>query len=545
MPYILMAMYAQTAQSAFAQPASAQSAFAQPASAQSPSAVKLVTLDPGHFHAALVQKSMYPGVDTIVQVYAPEGPDVQMHLDRIKAYNTRETDPTHWVERVYTGKDFFDKMLADKTGNTVILSGNNEKKADYILRSLQSGFNVLADKPMVIDDRGFALLEQAFSIAANEHLQLYDIMTERFEITTILQKELSMRLAVFGKLETGSAKDPAVVKESVHHFYKQVSGKTLTRPPWFFDTRQQGEGMVDVMTHLVDLAQWECFPDQALDYKKDILVDAANHWPTILTVAQYEEITGETTPALGLSFLCNGEIRYRLRGVYVSTKAEWTYKDSATADDTYYSLLRGTKANLVIRQGAAEQFKPTLYIEPSSASPTASAAPATATAFAKSLIAAIASLQTKYPGIGLEKAQNGWRVTIPEIYKEGHEAHFARVMQNYLGYLKNHNMPSWEVPNMIAKYYTTTKALALAVRENALPAQTVPPATPAQTATPAPEPPPSDTLTARVIHFESLETKKDSSRDRKQILDGHTPDLRSLEIHVSTLAPGKRPASAP
>jgi quercetin dioxygenase-like cupin family protein len=533
LPYILMAIYAQAA---------------QPASAQPASAVKLVTLDPGHFHAALVQKSMYPGVDTIVQVYAPDGPDIQMHLDRIKAYNAREKDPTHWVEHVYTGKDFFDKMLADKTGNTVVLSGNNLKKADYILRSLQSGFNVLADKPMAIDSKGFALLGQAFPIAAKNNLELYDIMTERFEITTILQKELSMQPEVFGKLESGSAEDPAVVKESVHHFYKQVSGKTLTRPPWFFDTRQQGEGMVDVMTHLIDLVQWECFPDQALDYKKDILVDAANHWPTTLTLAQYEEITGEIIPSIdsldgplgsgsvGFSFLCNGEIHYRLRGIYVRTRAEWTYKDPATADDTYYSLLRGTKANLVIRQGSAERFKPTLYIEPSSASPTAASSTRTAAsstaaaasssaivvsaAYAKDLTAAIASLQTKHPGIGLEKTLNGWRVAIPEIYKEGHEAHFARVMQNYLGYLKDHNMPSWEVPNMLAKYYTTTKALEIA----------------GQTATPA-----SDTLTARVYHFDSLETKKDSSRDRKQILDGRTPDLRSLEIHVSTLDPGKAP----
>ena len=29
-------------------------------------------------------------------------------------------------------------------------------------------------------------------------------------------------------------------------------------------------------------------------------------------------------------------------------------------------------------------------------------------------------------------------------------------------YLNNHNIPDWEVPNMLAKYYTTTKALELA-----------------------------------------------------------------------------------
>ena len=57
--------------------------------------VRLVTLDPGHFHAALVQKSMYVGVDSTVYVYAPEGPDVQLHLSRINGYNTRADSPTH------------------------------------------------------------------------------------------------------------------------------------------------------------------------------------------------------------------------------------------------------------------------------------------------------------------------------------------------------------------------------------------------------------------------------------------------------------------
>ena len=54
---------------------------------------------------------------------------------------------------------------------------------------------------------------------------------------------------------------------------------------------------------------------------------------------------------------------------------------------------------------------------------------------------------------------------IPEKYKEGHEAHFGKVTQQFLAYLKNKNIPSWEVPNMIAKYYTTTQALELARKD--------------------------------------------------------------------------------
>ena len=59
-------------------------AFAAP-----PPTVKLITLDPGHFHAALVQASDYPQVDANVHVYAPVGPDLDQHLKRIDGYNTR------------------------------------------------------------------------------------------------------------------------------------------------------------------------------------------------------------------------------------------------------------------------------------------------------------------------------------------------------------------------------------------------------------------------------------------------------------------------
>ena len=166
--------------------------------------VQLITLDPGHFHAALVQKTMYDDVDSAVYVYAPAGNDLQLHLDRINAYNKRPEKPTHWKEEVYSGNDFFEKMIVEKKGNVVVLSGNNEKKADYILKSLQNGFNVYADKPMAIDGAQFEKIKQAFEIAQKNNLVLYDIMTERYEITTILQRELSMIPEIFGTLEKGS-----------------------------------------------------------------------------------------------------------------------------------------------------------------------------------------------------------------------------------------------------------------------------------------------------------------------------------------------------
>ena len=223
--------------------------------------VQLMTLDPGHFHAALVQKTMYDQVDPVVYVYAPEGPDVKDHLARIEAYNNREENPTSWEEKVYTGPDFLEKMIEQKPGNVVVISGNNAKKTEYIMQSVSAGLNVLADKPMVISPEEFPKLEKAFEVAAENNVLLYDIMTERYEVTTILQRELSKIPEVFGGLVTGTAENPAITKESVHHFFKYVSGQALKRPAWFFDVSQQGEGMVDVTTHLVDLIQWEAFPE--------------------------------------------------------------------------------------------------------------------------------------------------------------------------------------------------------------------------------------------------------------------------------------------
>ena len=53
----------------------------------------------------------------------------------------------------------------------------------------------------------------------------------------------------------------------------------------------------------------------------------------------------------------------------------------------------------------------------------------------------------------------------PDKYRIGHEAHFGQVTEKYLRFLVDGKLPDWEVPNMIAKYYTTTMALEMALRK--------------------------------------------------------------------------------
>jgi predicted dehydrogenase len=422
------------------------------------STYQLMTLDPGHFHAALVQKMQLEDVDPTVYVYAPEGSDVQDHLNRIKGFNTRAENPTQWIEEVYTGPDFFEKMIADKPGNIMIVSGNNAKKTEYIKKTVEAGIHVLADKPMVINIDKFDMLKEAFELAEKNNVLLYDIMTERYEITTMIQKELSLVPELFGELEKGTVDNPAVTKESVHHFFKFVSGSPIKRPAWFFDVTQQGEGIVDVTTHLVDLIQWECFPDQIIDYEKDIEVLNARRWATELTPSQFNRVTHlDGFPAYlnkdmikdsVLSVYSNGEINYTLKGVHAKVSVIWNYEAPEGTQDTHYSIMRGTKANLIIKQGMEEEFKPTLYVEQIGGDDAN---------FVASLNKAVEGLQARFPGITADIKAGEAIINIPDKYKDGHEAHFTQVTEKFLEYLKAGKLPDWEVPNMIAKYYTTTK----------------------------------------------------------------------------------------
>lgn len=423
--------------------------------------VKLITVDPGHFHAALVQKSMYEQVSPDVHVYAPDGPDITQHLNRINAYNTRTSDPTAWNEIVYKGDDFFDKMLSERAGNVVVLSGNNKKKAEYITRSVNAGLNVLADKPMIVRFEDFQQLENAFKAAAQKGVLLYDIMTERFEITTLLQKTLSMNSSVFGTLVNGTEKEPAVTKVSVHHFSKLVSGSPLIRPAWFFDVEQQGEGLVDITTHLVDLVQWECFNEQVLS-PADVKMVAAKRWPTLISQDEFKGVTGlESFPDYlakdvkdgKVNVYSNGEMIYSLKGVFAKISVEWKYQAPPGGGDTHYSTMRGTQCDLTIKQGPDEKYLPTLYLE--------NIKGLKLSEMEAKLKSALTELP--YDSLSYEKVgANSFKINVLPKYRVSHEEHFAQVTSKYLSFLKDGKMPEWEVPGMITKYYTTTSALKLA-----------------------------------------------------------------------------------
>jgi predicted dehydrogenase len=410
--------------------------------------VKLIVLDPGHFHAALVQKDMYPGLDPGVSVYAPMTPDVVDYLNRIALFNTRKESPTSWTIELHAGPDYFGRMLKEHPGNVVILTGRNRPKMDRIEASIGAGLNVLADKPWIIASRDLPRLDRVLHDAEKKKLVAYDIMTERFEITSILQKDLVNNESIFGKLVSGTEAEPAVTARSVHHLMKVVAGLPLRRPAWFFDVSEYGDGLADVGTHVVDLVQWTAFPRDSIDYKKDIRVLNSRRWPTVISKADFERVTGEPQfPASlaphvkdgKLDYDCNNAIHYTVRGAHIALDVRWNWE---SADgDIYEVSFRGTKSSVELRQGAAQRFIPELYIVSKDAG----------------VFAALNHWAAAHPGLTIEKHDGEARIVIPQKLRVGHEDHFGQVTNLFFDYLKNPaSMPAWELSNMMVKYFVTT-----------------------------------------------------------------------------------------
>jgi predicted dehydrogenase len=364
--------------------------------------------------------------------------------------------------------DYHDRMLEDQPGNVMITAGNNKRNAEYTKAAVEAGINVLCDKPMCIDQKGWHLLKSACETAKTNQVLIYDIMTARFEITKILHRILMKNPDIFGTLQKGTPENPAVVKESIHHLFKYVAGTPLKRPAEFFDVTQQGEGIVDVATHFVDLVMWECFPGKIIDYSMDIEILAAKRWPTRVTREQFEQVTGladfpeylsENLDGTGdLLYYGNGEILYKIKGVHIKISVRWDFIPPSGAGDMHFSAINGSNAYFTIREGERQISPPEFSIKAAEA--------INPTTLDAALVKAVYELQSDYPGVNSELTDSRWQIHIPAQYHLGHEAHFGKVAEKFLEFLTSGGFPSWEVPNMLTKYYTTTKALELAKKSH-------------------------------------------------------------------------------
>lgn len=426
----------------------------------------IIVLDPQHGHASAVFAQSIPGVSKIIRVYAPPGQAVTAFLESLARFNHRPSNPTAWQVESHIDADFLRSMLREPPGNIVVITSRNDLKIQYILSCLRAGQNVLADKPWIIDGKDFGLLETALGIARAKHLVFYDGMTERFNVAYRIQRELMRDPGVFGRPLTGTVSRPAVELKNLHSLVKFDGGRVIIRPPWFLDIRKQGEAIADVGTHLIDLEMWTLFPDQAIDYRRDIKVLGATRSAIALTLPQFERLTNvkgwpsflqDSVRDHQLEYFCNNTASYTIRGVYTAISDQWEYESPGALSDSYLVLYRGTRATLRVRQSNLENYVSELDVIPSDEEQSA--------AVSAALKGKLKTLSAAYPNLSLRKDGRSIRVVIPDSLRERNGSTFGQLVEQFLQYVRNpQSFPAWESPNLLAKYYTTTTAVRIADR---------------------------------------------------------------------------------
>jgi predicted dehydrogenase len=419
----------------------------------------LLVLDPGHFHAALTLRRTHALLNDDVYVYAEPGPDVDAFVDLVESFNVRAEEPTHWKLHVYRGADYVDRCLSERRGEVAVIASRNDRKLRHIDQLHAAGIYVLGDKPWLIEP---AQLDTVRAISLTPPLAM-DIMTERHDVANRLQMALLTRAGVFGEFRCDDSQ-PALEMKSTHHLYKLVNGRPLVRPEWYFDVRAQGEGITDVTTHLVDLTQW-LIGREALHYSRDVELVSARQWATEVPLPIYTLITGRdafpesvrgAVRGDALSYMCNAEINYRLRGVPVHVESVWALEIPKGGGDQHSCIARGERADLVIEQSAATRFVPELFVRPREPS----------TEYGAALGSALATLQPQFPGIALDPVDGGaFHIRIPVTLRTTHEQHFALVLDRFLSLAARGERPERLISDLVGRYSLLAEAVELARRQ--------------------------------------------------------------------------------
>lgn len=413
---------------------------------------RLVFCDPGHFHAALVLRARNPRVHPQIHLYAEPGPERQAFLDLVSGFNARAAEPTDWRLEVHDGPDPLDRLIAERHGDLVVLAGRNAPKLGIIRRLHENGFHVLADKPWITTSASLGDLER---VTGGPPIAM-DIMTERHDALARLRQRIVSTPSVFGVLAGESAEAPAIELGSIHHLCKQVDGRPLQRPEWYYDVVIQGDGLVDIQSHMTDQAQWLIGEDE-----HDLVIDDARRWFTEVPLAVYRESTGDAAfpdalaPEVSdgaLHLACNGLIDYRLAGLRVRQRAEWRLRTPEGGGDAHTSIVRGTKARVVLRKGPETGHAAEIHIGADDPS-----------ALQRSLAPALDDWRREFLGLTSTPSDLGVQLLVPPGLQPSHVEHFPMVLETFLDHVESGAWPSRLASQIGTRYSLLAKARDVAL----------------------------------------------------------------------------------
>ncbi len=188
----------------------------------------------------------------------------------------------------------------------------------------------------------------------------------------------------------------------------------------------------------------------------------ATRSPIFLTLPEFERLTGANEwpvflkPSVHkdrLEYDCNNTALYTMRGIYTAISDRWEYESPGALSDSYLVLYRGTHSTIRERTSKLENYIPEIDVIPNAGENLA--------VFTAALERRLKHLS--FPNLSLRPNGREIRVVIPAEDRARGGSTFSQLVEQFLKYVRDpQSLPSWEKPNMLAKYYVTTTAVDLA-----------------------------------------------------------------------------------
>ena len=416
--------------------------------------ISLGFVEPGHFHAALCLREKNPRVSNEIHLYAGPSPERDAFVALVESFNARTSAPTAWQIRKHENTDSLRAAVDHGVVDAVVLAGRNATKLEHAAALHGAGIAVLADKPWLTSRDALPALMQ---VTATPPLVM-DIMTERFDIVARLRAALTASDTVFGEFVCDP--DQAAIQiASVHHLCKQVNGAPLMRPPWYYDVAVQGDGLVDIQSHMVDQAQWLVGDPPIWQLGRDVSAVRAKRWPSAVERSLFQTSTGlsefpesiaEAVHDDVLQLQCNSEIRYCLRDITVCQRAEWRAVEPANGGDLHAARLSGRDADIVLEQSGDTNYVCELHV----------CAPDVA-ALGERLGRQLKAWHERFPGLAMEPSRHGYRVIVPPRLRTTHESHFPMVLDQFIDLLVADTWPEVLAARIRMRYELLALALGV------------------------------------------------------------------------------------
>jgi hypothetical protein len=228
--------------------------------------------------------------------------------------------------------------------------------------------------------------------------------------------------------------------------------------------RVQGDGLADIPTHMVDQVQQLVAAASRMDVSPPPLeLLSARTWPTLVPRGLFARVTGQSAFPAELSeivkgdelaYRANAELAFRLGAVTAVLDTRWDLSVAPGGGDTHRSVIRGTRAEILVEQHAGTGFRRRLSLVPVGDGDGVRAA----------LENAVATWQTAHPGLDIVAAGAACELRVPRSLDAGHEAHFPLMLADFLALVEGGRMPPELAAATLAKYTLLAHAAEAACR---------------------------------------------------------------------------------